>query len=138
MKGKKKIELRTVTLVIENNNFLTCYYKNNVEIEKEDAIEVCQKSFEALEGNPFVNLVVVTGTLNDFTNEAMEYFGSYTNLLEKEVAQALVLDKLAHRILANIFTKLRNTNTPIKVFSKEEEAKEWLEEMLKEYTNKNV
>lgn len=50
----------------------------------------------------------------------------------KEIAYAIVVDGIGHRLMANFYLQLHRPKTRTSIFAKEEEAKEWLQERISE------
>ncbi|MFI5204879.1 MAG: STAS/SEC14 domain-containing protein [Flavobacteriales bacterium] len=92
-----------------------------------DIVEVkeCHAAMDALQVNqPFLLLVIVPLGASS-TKEAREY-ASQKNIRNRIKAQAIVVDSLATRIMANVYMKINRPQQPIKVFSDKEAAIDWL------------
>ncbi|MFI5148728.1 MAG: hypothetical protein ACHQRM_03280 [Bacteroidia bacterium] len=71
------------------------------------------------------------------TKEAMA-FGSGKEANENLIAQAILVNSLANRLLGNFMIKIHKPLSPTRLFSNEEEAMKWLREQMKEEVMKKM
>ena len=72
-----------------------------------------------------VPILHVLGKYMNFTKEAREY-GASEEGLKFSLAEAFVLNSLAHKILANFYIKFNKPKVPTQFFKTKEEATVWL------------
>jgi hypothetical protein len=88
-------------------------------------VKECHAAMDLLQvEQPFLLLVIVPLGASS-TKEAREY-ASQESIRNRIKAQAIVVDSLATRIMANVYMKINRPKQPIKVFSDKNAALEWL------------
>lgn len=65
------------------------------------------------------------GEFSTFSKEAREYSANPANEIVAN-AIAYIIDNLGHRVVINFFVKINKPIKPIKTFSNEEDAINWL------------
>lgn len=73
-----------------------------------------------------VALMDIRGDCLNMSNEAKQLAANHKELNECRIAEAILTDSLAIRIAANFYFKLFRPPIPMKLFSKEKKAIEWL------------
>ncbi|MFI5142233.1 MAG: hypothetical protein ACHQII_07750, partial [Bacteroidia bacterium] len=123
-------EGRTGTLRMLDENTLLTTMKPNTVVDLPDALENYEASLLLTKGNRYVSLVDARVEVS-ITESAKNYSAEphlYTNL----VAQAIVVNSLATRLMANFLIQFHIKNTPIemKLFNDYDKALAWLQEKL--------
>ena|ERR1700752_1734170 len=114
---------RTANVSFDGKVLLTELHED-VEVEIADVIENYNIVMDIIKGNKFVSLVI-TASHNSITKEAREYSNNKENY-RFCIAQAIVVKSLATRLLGNFYVMFAKTFCPQKMFSKKEDALEWL------------
>src|SRR6056297_3029194 len=65
------------------------------------------------------------GTHINFSNDAREFFASDKNHTKNRKSQAIVIDSLAHKLVANFYLRFNKPKGPTKVFEDLEAAFQW-------------
>ena len=76
-------------------------FKYKVEFELDDAKEVDSHTFLMVMGKPFCTLVDARDIRSNISHEAREYFAKNKQITSIRYAQAIVVNNLHTRILAN-------------------------------------
>jgi len=101
----------------------------NVHVDLEDAKELFARNEELSDGTTRPLLVMVGGT-RSLSREARSFFaGKESARLFSAVA--LLVDSQLTRVISNFFIGLNKPFFPVKIFSSEKEALEWLKGYLK-------
>lgn len=103
-------------------------FLDEAEVEEEDAITIIQTASQTFVGERFVVLADIR-QLKSISNEARQYFsgGDAENL---HLALAILVENTATRLLANFFINFHKPTRPTRIFTDEEQAREWLKQYL--------
>jgi hypothetical protein len=61
-----------------------------------------------------------------FANEARTYFANNPKHAQLRMSQAIVVNSLAHNLVANFYMKFNKPTCPVSIFSDPEKAVEWI------------
>jgi hypothetical protein len=100
------------------------------EIDLPNALDNFEKSKTLTKGRRFATLTDARATVT-ITKEAMA-FGSGKEANENLIAQAILIQSLANRIVGNFMIKFHKPLAPTRLFSNRDEAIAWLRERMKE------
>jgi len=129
----KEVNHKHCVITSYDNAIVKIRFKEDADFKLEDAIEANQTMFNLAEGNPFLSLVDSIDVRGQISNEALNHFANHSLTKGVRVAEAIVINSLHNRILANFYLKFSKSHNPVKVFSKMEPAIVWL---LDEYKRK--
>ena len=110
-------------LSFEEPDLLRSASKPGVEMTLESVKEDTKAVKDLIKGAPYY-LLFISDTTATYTKEAREYMDNDLEQLKK--AEALVVNSLGHRIIANFYTRTRRRHHPIRVFATDLEAREWI------------
>lgn len=113
-------------LEMDARGFLWIRHKPNLVFELEDAISQEKELVEICENKPTPFLIDVRVQNWDAPREAREFHASSKPLLAIRKAEAILVNSLGLRVLANFYNKVNRPPNPVKVFNKEDEAIKWL------------
>ncbi|MES2138791.1 MAG: hypothetical protein V4511_03730 [Bacteroidota bacterium] len=117
------LETKYVKIWIEEG-ILYCIYANDLDVDIETVKSVVTSRIDFSKGVSYPVLIDVKG-IRSFTKEARDYAGKEGAKLIK--ASAIIVDSALTKTLLNLFLLINNPNVPIKLFTDEKEAKEWLQ-----------
>ena len=126
---KYHIELSTCHFYLIDEGFALAKVKDNVDCDLEGAIEIDDLTYETVEGKPFVILIDARDIRSSLTHEAREYIATNKKIAGIRKAQAIVVNNLHIKILANFYMNFHRTSNPVKVFSDYSKAEKWLKEI---------
>jgi hypothetical protein len=118
------IRSRIAELSFSDEGILHVRLLEGMEIDLENAMENFEISKQLTKGKRYAAFTDARATLT-ITKEAMA-FGSGKVANENLIAQAILIQSLANRILGNFMIKFHKPLAPTRLFSKEEEAMDWL------------
>lgn len=118
-----KIDTEKAFIELNNDNIFIVYYKNNVEINKDDVAYYKTVFDQWVKDESTVKLLSIAGIGTSITKEARE-FSEKLNLPVKR--EALVITSLAQRLIANFYLKIISKVRKTAVFENKKEAIEWL------------
>jgi hypothetical protein len=124
-----KIELNKATCELIEEGVILVTYKDKVEIELEDVIELRNVTNQLACGKDYVS-IYDAGEETTVTKEAREISTKEGNI-QKRKAIAIIVKHLGQRIIANFFININKKMHPMKVFGKKEDAIKWAKQQLK-------
>jgi len=107
-------------------NILEIEYQANVNIGREEVLEVLLTRAEIVKGSRVLVLVSITKEFINFTDEARSTFVNEQKKDTTAFKMALLIKGLADKIVANFFIRFNKPIVPTKIFSKREKAIAWL------------
>ncbi len=120
------IELPSANIVELDQDIVIIYYK---EVEEEIDIEEARKHTEAIyelrDGKPCSLIINFLEVQVLFTNAAREYFAHNERHSAIRLSQAIVIDGLAQKLVANFYKTFNKPNCPVELFSNEADALKW-------------
>ena len=119
-------ELRTARLHLREDDIICIRVKDNVDVEIADARETFTevKRLAAGEKKP---VLVFTGAGGTISSEVRKFSASL-EAGEPTLAEAVIANSLAHKLVVNILIKFTNIGRPMKLFINEPDAVAWLKE----------
>lgn len=127
----REIDHNKCVITLYDNSIVKIRFKDGVKFELEDAVEANQTMFDLAKGKPFLSLVDSVDVRGEISNEALEHFAKHPLTKGIRRAEAIVINSLHNRILANFYLKFSKSHNPVKVFSRMEPAVKWLLESYK-------
>ncbi|MBL4625165.1 MAG: hypothetical protein JKY42_08515 [Flavobacteriales bacterium] len=122
----KEVELEKAYLYLVDKDYTLLRFKDKIDFEEEDATEINDITFEWVKGKPFVVLVDARNIRSNISHKARERFNNDKRISGIRKGQAIVVNNLHTRMLANFYMKFHKPANPIKVFSNYQKAVEWL------------
>lgn len=120
-------ETPTSTFWYDENGILCSISKKAPPLSMEETIKVTEEFKKALHGKKICMLADVTNT-TESTKAIRDYAAKELPKFVKAVA--MVSNSVLGAMLANLFFKMKNQPYPVKMFKKEEEARQWLKQYL--------
>jgi len=124
-----KIEIRAFTTWLGDNEICYTVVKPNAVVEIADAIENSAIVKEISDGKTYPMLVNLK-EIKSITKEARDHF-SMQGRTPGIKAIGLLIKSPASTIIGNFFLGLNKSVVPVKLFTKEEKAVDWLKQFLK-------
>jgi hypothetical protein len=122
----KEIDLEKSVISLFDNRIVKIKFKDGVDFVLEDAIIANQTMYDLAEGKPYLSLADTINVRGQMSKDAMEHFAKDPLTKGVRVAEAIVVDSLHNRILANFYLKFTKSHNPVKVFNNMDKAIEWL------------
>ena len=126
MNYKKYIELEKAHLYLIEEGYILLRFKDKVEFKLEDAKEVIDLIFDFVEGKPFVILSDARDIRSNMTNEARKHFADDKKIVAIRKAQAIVVNNLHTKIIANFYMKFDKPANDIEIFKDYIKAEKWI------------
>lgn len=117
----KTITTKLAEISKEENFIRLKFFNSNEDFDLEEAKMQYNAASELCNGKPYKVLIDVRGVDVSPQKEAQDFLSH----LDEKIAEAIIVNSLALRILSK-FYKNKSSNNPVKIFSKEEKAIEWL------------
>lgn len=128
-----KASSATRHIEIIDQDLVRLSYVDEVEVDLISA-KIDYKLFDEItKGKPFRKLVV-SGKYTQLTEDAIKYIQAENKKrAHLIIAEAIVVNSLAQRLLGNFYYRLQKPNYDIRMFTSEEKAMDW----LNSYVQKN-
>ena len=126
---KKHIELEKAKLSLIEEGLTLLVFKDNVNFELEDALEVDEFTYDFTEGGNFVTLVDARNIRSSITHEARDFFAKDGKSSPFRKGQAIVVNNLHIKLLANFYMKFHKPEDPVKIFRDYNKAEKWIREI---------
>ncbi len=102
--------------------------KGDTIIELQDAKEIYSITMRITAGRKYASLVDAREHV--FLSKEAREWSTQTELHQNLIAQAIVVSSLANRLIANFIVRFNRSQSPMRVFSKVETARIWLDEQI--------
>ena len=123
---KKYHALDKADLHLIDDGFTLLTFKDKVNFELEDAKEVDELTFGMVNGGPFVTLVDARNIRSNISHEAREYFAKNDKISKIRKGQAIIVNSLHTKLLANFYMKFHRPENPVKIFNDFDKAEKWI------------
>ena len=120
-------ELQCGTVEKLNDQVVLIRFRDGFYVELNDAISIGEAALELFEGRKFVALIDARNIGGTVDKEASNYFAQNEKLAAHRMAQAIVVNSLALRLVARFYIMINKPLREARVFDTIEEAMEWLE-----------
>ncbi len=126
VKSTEKIELTTSSIFFDKEGVLRVVYKDQVEMGVPEAKLHAEACCKLCEGKKTLFLVDGRNILVHISPEARKFLANHPGLIKVRKAQAMIVDSLPNRLIANFYFKFNKPKGPGKVFNSEKSAISWL------------
>lgn len=124
----KTIEHISATIRLRENGIVFFKLKEDAVVDLEEAKEIYNITMALTRGEKYSSLVDARATIS-LSKEAREW-SAKPELHINLIAQAIIVSSLANRIIANFIIKFNRAKAPMRLFSTEEKALEWLNDQI--------
>ena len=128
----QKIQTKTATLSMFEKDVLLVVMKEDAVVSFDEAKENYEAAMQLTSGGKYV--VLVDARAEATTTEEGREFSTRKETYKNVIAQAIVIQSLASRLLANFIIQLhkRNKDAEMKLFNDYDAALAWTKEKLEE------
>jgi hypothetical protein len=119
---------RTCEIFVDEFGILHVKILGGVIIDREDAVDNFLVARYLTKGKPVLKLIDARKIFK--IKKEARAFVEKENVPEKHIAKAIVVGSLISRCLNQFFFSLQNAKIPVKIFTSEKEAMEWLKSFL--------
>jgi hypothetical protein len=119
------IDLQTATMYWRSDGILKIVVKAKAHITLEDSKEIFNHTKRFSSGGKDLLVMTIAGEDSNIDPEVRDFSMSAESSVHTK-GEAIILHSLAHKLLINFALKFYKPNRPMKMFTKEEEAIEWL------------
>ncbi len=126
-------ETQTASISYIDEYRLLIKLKENIEIDVEEATENYEAVLKLTKGQKYAVLIDARVPVQ-VSPEARKY-GSNQERQKDLIAQAIIVNTLANRLIGNFIINFNKPFAPTKLFSDEETAMEWLKEQIVKETS---
>lgn len=121
----QKCELYSAVITLKDDE-LRVKFKDNISVEIGEAIKLINTALEMLDGKWFYLMVDARDILSSMDHSSRKYIAEHEEFNAQNYAQAIVVNNMPIRLLANFYLKFYSHPNPVKVFSKMDEGEKWL------------
>jgi len=126
---KEHIELSKAHLYLIDEGYTLLVFKDKVNFELEDAIEVDELTYEMVKGKPFVTLVDARNIRSNISHEARDFFAKNEKISKIRKGQSIIVNSLHTKLLANFYMKFHKPENPVKIFNDYDKADKWIQKL---------
>ena len=121
----KKIVTRTTEIFLDDSGILRITVLDGVTIDIDDTVDNLLVIKQLSGGKPRLKLVDMRVSWK-IKKEAREFLLS-EDMPERTIARAVLVKSLSNKLMLNFLIKLNKPQSPLKIFTSEEEAATWLD-----------
>ena len=125
--SKESRELDCATITKMDDGILHIQFIEGFDLHLDDAVEVRNASIELVNGGKYLTLIDARNIGGSLGKRAGEYFAKDKTLAAHRMAQAIVVNTLALKLLTRFYLRLNKPSRDAKIFSETTEALDWLE-----------
>lgn len=125
-----RIELETANVYLQASGILRIDLLHNAEISLEAARNNAEACIQLAQGQPRPFLINALDATSGYTAEARVFLAQHNPLCEIRSAQAIVVNTLPAKLIANFYLNYNKPDNPGKVFEAIGDATRWLEHYL--------
>ncbi|MDG1477675.1 MAG: hypothetical protein P8Q14_11050, partial [Vicingaceae bacterium] len=112
-----------------DDGFTSIVFKDKVSFELEDAIELDNYTYDWVEGSSFVTLVDARNIRSNISHKARDYFAKNEKITNIRKGQAIVVNSLHTKLLANFYMNFHKPKDPVKIFTDYNKAYDWIQDI---------
>jgi len=121
----KKKELYSVEISLDEERVLLIKFKNKVDVDIEEAKKIMSLSYDIVEKTPFYLIVDARDVLSSVDHDSRKFMSEH-EINKINIAQAIIVNNMPIRLLANFYLKFYKHSHPMKVFTDINEARKWV------------
>jgi len=125
--SKESRELDCGTLWKLTDQIVLIRFKDGSDLCLDDAKAVGDAAIDFFEGKKFFAIIDVRNMGGSVAREASTYFAQDERLTKHRLAQAIVVNTLAMKLVARFYIKIDKPVRDVQIFNEIEEAIDWLE-----------
>lgn len=119
------VEFKKTTYYFRADGIVIIKIKDNVHLELEDSKEEQQMLYSEKEDYIPLRVIINPGKHASVSKEVRDY-SNHPDNAKMILAEAIVVQSMAHKIMANFIKNFYKTPMQIKIFNDEESAVNWL------------
>lgn len=136
----EKLTSNLADCFIDHRGFLQikihCERKNHLDLE--ESKHLVKNCLQLLEDKKLPMLMDGRNISGTISLSAGEFFVTNPNLRRLTVARAVLLNSLANKLIFNFYLKLSNPEYPVKLFTDEMDAANWLKQFEQNQTQTKI
>jgi len=118
-------ELYSAIISLDEDKVLLVKYKNGMDVDLEEAEKIMDATVNIVEKTPFYLIVDARDVLGSIDHNSRKLMSEH-EVNEFNIAQAIIVNNIASRLVANFYLKFYKHSNPIKVFTNINEGRKWL------------
>ena len=117
--------LYSVIISLDEERVLLIKFKDKVDVDIEEAKKIMSLSYDIVGRTPFYLIVDARDVYSSIDHNSRKLMSEH-KVNEFNIAQAIIVNNMPIRLLANFYLKFYKHNNPIKVFTNIDEGREWV------------
>lgn len=128
MLPSKQINIDCASIELLENGIILIMYEPDYEVELKDVKEVEKAFIQLSDSSKIYCLMDTSGRYINFTSEAQKFLSSEASIVQegKIKASAIIINNLPNRLFAKLFSNFFKPKFPMKIFSNQKDALNWL------------
>ncbi|NQX97735.1 MAG: hypothetical protein HRT73_07630 [Flavobacteriales bacterium] len=118
-------ELHSVTISLDKERVLLIKYKDGVYVDIDEAEKIMEATVEIVGKTNFYLIVDARDILSSLDHNSRKFMSEH-EVNEFNIAQAIIVNNMPIRLLANFYLKFYKHNNPIRVFTDIDEGRKWV------------
>ncbi|MGB0887149.1 MAG: hypothetical protein ACPGSL_03405 [Vicingaceae bacterium] len=127
-----KAILKSVDISLNEDRVLLIKFKDGSDVDIEETKKIMSLSAEMIGAKPFTVLIDAMDIFASVDHKSRKYMAEH-EVNNFNMAQAMVVNNMPVRIIANFYLKFYKHAYPMKVFSDIEVARKWLLQQANSY-----
>ena len=119
-------ELYSATLSLDNEMVLLIKFKDEVEVDIEEAKNIVDASLKMVSGEPFYLLADARDIHSSMDHDSRKYIAEHKEFNRLNIAQSILVNNMHIRLIANFYFKFYGHINPVKIFTDFKQGKKWL------------
>jgi hypothetical protein len=126
----KSQDFEKYSLELDARGFLRIKHRSNILFDLDDAIKQEADIIEFCQNKPMPFLVDVRVQNWNAPKEVRDFHSTSKGILKMKKCEAILVNNLGIKILANFYSKFNKPPNPAKVFTEELKAIEWVNQFI--------
>ena len=124
---KESRDLTCATVLKLTDQIVLIRFKDGVNVELEDAVNLRDTCIELFGEEKFLALIDARNMEGSVDKKASNYFAQNEKVVTQRMAQAIVVNTLALKLLARFYIMVNKPKREVKICTEIEEAMVWLD-----------
>lgn len=125
LSNMNEFELESAHISLDEERVLFIKFKDGADVDIEETKKIMSYSADMIDEKPFYVLIDARDMFVNVDHESRKYMAEH-EVNKFNMAQAMVVNRMPVRILANFYLKFYKHKYPMKVFKDLVAAREWL------------
>ena len=121
----KEVDLYSVNISLDADRVLLIKFKDGADVDVEKAEQIMKTSFKLVNKKRFYLITDARDIHGSIDHSSRKYMSEH-EVNNLSIAQAIVVNNMPLKLIANFYLKFYKHNQPMRVFSNIEKARKWV------------